>query len=71
MTSDDLEERVVTAMAQAMCKADGIDPFAPIITADHAGETQWAVAWHSRRDEALRQYRAWIAMQAILLGATP
>jgi hypothetical protein len=57
--TDDFERRVVERMARAMCIAQGYDPDEVYGVAEN---------WSAYYERALMQYRAWIAMQAVLLS---
>ena len=61
------QAEIVEAMARAMCIADSPNwpPDSMFQPAPHLPERP---RWHEWRDDALRQYRAWLAMQSILLG---
>ena len=63
--SSDIEARVVEAMTIAMLNAD----FAPHIASLYADQSfRHTEDWRKREAKALRQYRAFLAMQSILIG---
>jgi hypothetical protein len=58
------EEKVVEAMARAMCAVEHPDTDTAYQPAPHLPERP---RWHEWRDDALRQYRAFLAMQSALM----
>lgn len=60
--TDELEKRVVEAMARAMCIADDCDPDAPVGTDPEENEWVWGIYAPIAR----KQYRAHLVMQKIL-----
>ncbi len=63
--SDEFESRVIEAMARAMATADGEDP---------DRDMGWATGdflWKRYEHLALKQYRAYLAMQSVLMDQRP
>lgn len=70
--TDELETKVVEAMARARCAAVGVDPDqSNFVVWTHDGEVVWSTAWHAEREAGLKQYRAHLAMQEVLKQEEP
>lgn len=62
-----IEDQIIEAMARAMCIADGDDPD-QVYTYPNGKKN---FGWEERKCSALRQYRAYLAMQSVILSEAP